>query len=1371
MSTAASLLLVLLLLAGALLLGRRWGEARENTRSTSAASGFFAAGYRAGHVQGWADSRAAETPGAPPPVSAPTPVPPREQPPVVRPVPAVQAVVPPFPQSRPVSAGQRPPLPVSRRPLVPPPLPAKESAADRAARKEKRDRQNINITLYVASLLLVAAGALFIGAALPAGLRFAGVGVITALFYAAGLILHAQAPRLRPAAVAFAGTGLALIPLAGLAMFNLTLHNGPAAWLISSVVGTVAYVSAAVRMDSKVLAYLSLTFVVSTGWSGISVLGGALVWYFVVLIAVAVLLTLLALTRPGWVPSVYLEPLMDLHPFVVPAVAAAGTFLPGLLSSGEYAFVMSLSGAYFALIAALPQSRFRVAHYYGARASLTVAAAAAAWAATGGVQWMILTVVVLAAFQAVLVASGRDVVAPALLGPAGRRRADALGTFGLQLLLTVVWGAAAWFDSAAGAPAGAGVPLWVPPLLALLTGMVLAVRLSGVAEWGPPAALVVTAAGMDTAGGWAPAGFLISAAVFWTVRSLPAAEPLRLHFVLAARVAVSLAFPAVAAAVTSASPAALPVVSAFLLGLLAQQLTTAVLVRTGVAAPGPNITLAAFTLAAVPTLAAVALADPTQGRAYTGAAIVLQLLVGLGIGLALSGAAASSPWRPGVPELLPVGMAAVLSGMAFTGVSFMAGNISLALTFLYLITTALRRGSLRQRWCYWWLARGVGTLLVLTGYHQLRRATGPVLVGGEELASAAVAVLVLGLQLTFPLLAAARGRAPRGVFADAAVVLVLQGAGLALLRSARPHDAGSWQLTGVVVLIALSAAAAGFVLRTRPAAAVFAPAALAGLLLARTGSALDVELVLGVFSVFSAVMVVAAAQRTAKGSYFAAARVLTLALALVLSYDAAASVTAVSVVFGLALAAQHGIRWFMRSRLQAVPFQQAAVWITLAGQAVLPAGLLAAAPDDGGRWAVLLLVVLLLVSAAVASRVFLARGAAYLMVYAAVFGTVALGPGLQFAAAASAGGVLDRPVLDYDGVVEVLLVLAAAAAGAGALLQRRRRDDVERWLWLVAAGGFAGAGLLLAQGASGWLVAAAVLVCAAVLFTASHVERWSVCYPPAVAAVLVGATLAAAELTGQASGVWSSYLPWLAGCAPAGVGLYAVRWLRRGPLAADPLRRWALASGGFLGLALTAAAGLRWDATAWTGAVLVAVAAMVCCIEAPVGGRRAAAELGALATTAAVQRAVLFAGPDASPGWPGWFWVLQWYVVLAAVLGALRLAAGNRPVARAEWAAGAGLLSLSGLGIIFGGDPSQQLWVLAVLAVLLVAGLTAGERLFVWWGAAGVALCILWALRQYTFALLALVAVALIGIAVWRLNRSKPAVAEPAPQPEPADHG
>ena len=43
-------------------------------------------------------------------------------------------------------------------------------------------------------------------------------------------------------------------------------------------------------------------------------------------------------------------------------------------------------------------------------------------------------------------------------------------------------------------------------------------------------------------------------------------------------------------------------------------------------------------------------------------------------------------------------------------------------------------------------------------------------------------------------------------------------------------------------------------------------------------------------------------------------------------------------------------------------------------------------------------------------------------------------------------------------------------------------------------------------------------------------------------------------------------------------------------------------------------------------------------------------------------------------------------------------------------------------------------------------------------------------MRQYTFALPALIAAALIAPALWRLNRSKPVTAGPAPHREPADH-
>ncbi|MGX9900189.1 hypothetical protein ACW0JT_10245 [Arthrobacter sp. SA17] len=117
-----------------------------------------------------------------------------------------------------------------------------------------------------------------------------------------GICAASKASQAAPAAVAFAGTGLALIPVVGLALYNFALQDGPIAWLMTSLLGLAAYSFAAVRLESRVLAYLSLTFVVSSTWSGVSVLGGALVWYFTAMIGLAVLLMLVTAVRPRWLP-------------------------------------------------------------------------------------------------------------------------------------------------------------------------------------------------------------------------------------------------------------------------------------------------------------------------------------------------------------------------------------------------------------------------------------------------------------------------------------------------------------------------------------------------------------------------------------------------------------------------------------------------------------------------------------------------------------------------------------------------------------------------------------------------------------------------------------------------------------------------------------------------------------------------------------------------------------------------------------------------------------------------------------------------------------------------------------------------------------
>jgi hypothetical protein len=402
-----------------------------------------------------------------------------------------------------------------------------------------------------------------------------------------------------------------------------------------------------------------------------------------------------------------------------------------------------------------------------------------------------------------------------------------------------------------------------------------------------------------------------------------------------------------------------------------------------------------------------------------------------------------------------------------------------------------------------------------------------------------------------------------------------------------------------------------------------------------------------------------------------------------------------------------------------------------------------------------------------------------------MFGAVALGPLLTFPPSPNAA-FLAGPLLSHAGVALALLGMSLVATVTGILFRHRNSEGIEHWLWLTASGSFGTAAAVLAPPSGDWIPGVAVLALSAACFSASHVERAPGLYPPAVLAALAGATMTLEGIVGDVTGPWGFYLPWLAGSGTVAAALYAaakirVRLLRRSTSPGEPpralshgadIRDLSLVGAAVLGLAAAALVGLLDSATSWTGAALVTATAVVIWLEVPAAMRRLAAELGALAVMAAVQRAALFAAPaEPTPGLPGmvpddiWhyasgpdpFWTAQWYVLLAAVLGLLRYRSAYPAAGKLYLGLASGLLSVSGLSVIFGGDAARQYWVLAFFAVLLVAGLWFGERMFVWWGAAGVALCIMWAVRQYTYVLLALIAGGLIALALWKLSRSKPA--------------
>ena len=220
--------------------------------------------------------------------------------------------------------------------------------------KEQRDLQNINTILYVASFLLVAAAVLFIGAAVDNSLKFIGAWAITIGFYFSGMVLHSSSKRLRPAAVAFIGTGLALLPFAGLATNIFVLHDPVLSWFITSALGLVLFLFATLKLQSQVLAYLTLGFVFSMTTSSIAVLQMGFVWYFVIIILVASLLNIVAFFKPNLLPSVFLKPIDDSGQLAVPLAVFGSWWGGSQVPLWQNALVLAVASLHYGVAALAP---------------------------------------------------------------------------------------------------------------------------------------------------------------------------------------------------------------------------------------------------------------------------------------------------------------------------------------------------------------------------------------------------------------------------------------------------------------------------------------------------------------------------------------------------------------------------------------------------------------------------------------------------------------------------------------------------------------------------------------------------------------------------------------------------------------------------------------------------------------------------------------------------------------------------------------------------------------------------------------------------------------------------------------------------------
>ncbi len=224
------------------------------------------------------------------------------------------------------------------------------TAEELQATAEKRTLRNLNILLYVGSFLIVAATALFVTLTMPAMVKLVGLILVTAAFYLSGLVLHATSTRLKPAALAFVGTGLAMIPFIGFALASLGGLSGANAWFITSLAGLAAYLIAAVRLQSEFIAYVTMAFVLSLALSAVSTLSLSIMWYFIVVIGVSLLCNSARILWPTAIPRTFTAPVEATGAASTPIAIVASLFVTDRMELYMYEVLFGITSAHYLVL-------------------------------------------------------------------------------------------------------------------------------------------------------------------------------------------------------------------------------------------------------------------------------------------------------------------------------------------------------------------------------------------------------------------------------------------------------------------------------------------------------------------------------------------------------------------------------------------------------------------------------------------------------------------------------------------------------------------------------------------------------------------------------------------------------------------------------------------------------------------------------------------------------------------------------------------------------------------------------------------------------------------------------------------------------------
>ena len=162
---------------------------------------------------------------------------------------------------------------------------------------------NASLLLYFGAFLFVASAGLFVVfAGMPGELRSLVVLMLALVMYFGGIWMYKNKPKFHQAGMAFAGIGIAIAPLVGLAVYNYIFDqsNGSTAWFGTSLLCLAMYTHALFTIRKPLINYIFIFTFLSLFESGVSIINAPIYYFGWVLAGIAIVVTAISKLKGVW---------------------------------------------------------------------------------------------------------------------------------------------------------------------------------------------------------------------------------------------------------------------------------------------------------------------------------------------------------------------------------------------------------------------------------------------------------------------------------------------------------------------------------------------------------------------------------------------------------------------------------------------------------------------------------------------------------------------------------------------------------------------------------------------------------------------------------------------------------------------------------------------------------------------------------------------------------------------------------------------------------------------------------------------------------------------------------------------------------------